>query len=158
MMTIELPEEASPGSRPRKTILVYPTFQIRMIALQLLIIGGAILPVFAAIRGAFAELSSLAAEAGLPADHSFYRLMELQKQELYSRLGPALALALFASAVVTVFLSDRLAGPIVRLRRVFREMGESGEVQTIRFRRHDFFGDLPPIMNDALEKLGDKGP
>ena len=137
----------------RKRFLVYPRFQLLLIGFQLGVILGIVVPVLLAIHVTFRDLQNIAINAGLPQGHAFFRLVSMEKQHLLSRLTLPMVLGVLASAIVTVVISDRLAGPIVRLRGIFRRMSETGEPEKVQFRSEDFFGDLPPIINSAIEKL-----
>ena len=68
-------------------------------------------------------------------------------------LAIALGVGLVLSYLLTLILSNRLAGPIVRLREHFRKISEGGNLEPVYFRQKDFFNDLPPLINDALKKV-----
>jgi hypothetical protein len=137
----------------RRRILIYPRFQLLLITLQLGVIAGIIIPVVLSIQKTFQDLQMVAAKAGLPPTHSFYRLISLEKHQLLSRMTVPLILGVLASTIITIVLSDRLAGPIVRLRGVFQRVAESGETETVSFRAGDFFTDLPGLINRAFDRL-----
>lgn len=52
-----------------------------------------------------------------------------------------------------VRFSNRFAGPIVRLRRFLRELGENGDVPPLKFRDDDFWVDVAKEFNVCRERL-----
>jgi hypothetical protein len=75
-------------------------------------------------------------------------------EQFYRNLGLGFAIGILASSVLTLILSHRLAGPIVRLKKFFEALGQKGDSpSTLQFRKMDFFSDLPPVINHSLEEL-----
>ena len=60
---------------------------------------------------------------------------------------------LLLSTVCFLFLSHRLAGPVVRLKGYFAGIANGQPVKPVNFRKGDFFSDLPPQINGALQRL-----
>lgn len=59
-----------------------------------------------------------------------------------------------------LFFSHRIAGPLYRLNRVFREARESGELdqRQLKFRDNDFFHEIPESICEYLDsKKAKKG-
>ena len=54
----------------------------------------------------------------------------------------------------TIKLSNRFAGPVVRLREALRDVADGREVEPLSFRQNDFWRDLPEIFNRAVERTG----
>jgi aconitase B len=52
-----------------------------------------------------------------------------------------------------VRFSNRFAGPIVRLRRFLRELGENGEVPPLKFRDDDFWMEIAKEFNVCRERI-----
>ncbi len=52
----------------------------------------------------------------------------------------------------TVKLSNRFAGPIVRLREGLREWADDEEVRPIQLRKNDFWHDLADLFNRATQQ------
>ncbi len=128
-----------PKKRPsffRRKYLVYPKFQVTLIVMQsivMLLLVGFVLFQFAFIPGV-AESSEF-----IPALK-------------YSGLG--LLVALVVSGLGNLFISHRLAGPIVRLRKLFYRIAKTSDFpEMLSFRKGDFFTDLPPLVNQAFISL-----
>ena len=141
----------------RKKILVYPRLQI------LLVIVNAALAVCAfgfSMYEAFVTLSrfrKMGEIIHLDADHPYFQLIDFQAHSLYVNLIFAFFVSLIVSALVTLMISHRLSGPIVRLKSYFRRISETQRVEeALKFRKGDFFEDLPGVVNDALSALNKK--
>ena len=50
-------------------------------------------------------------------------------------------------------LTNRFAGPMVRLRRAMRDLAEGREVAPVHFRKRDFWQDLATDFNRAVEHV-----
>lgn len=50
-------------------------------------------------------------------------------------------------------LSNRFAGPIMRLRRALREANAGGPPQPLKFRKDDFWQDMADSFNELVERL-----
>ena len=58
------------------------------------------------------------------------------------------------STLFTLYLSHRMAGPMVKLRAYFRAMREGTDpLPELTFRDYDFLSDIPPLINDAIAAL-----
>lgn len=138
----------------RKKWLIYPAFQIRLMVVQGLILVGAFLLAALEVHQAFDHLRNLGTQVHLPEGHPYYQFLRIQARELTGRLW----IAAFGGAVISVFasllLSHRVAGPIVRLVGYFRQIRiEKKIIQDLRFRKGDYFSDLPEQINGALDEL-----
>lgn len=106
----------------RKKLLIYPQFQLMLIAINLA-------TYFLTFFGIFYFFS---------ADYIFAAL-----------IGGAVV-----SSVSTLVLSNKLAGPIVRLHLHFKFIAEGGRnIPAVFFRKGDFFNTLPPLINAAVDKM-----
>lgn len=65
----------------------------------------------------------------------------------------SLAISLFFVTVLGVVITNRLAGPIYRLKRYLMGLEPGGP---LRFRKDDFLSDLPDLLNDFNLKNGKK--
>lgn len=141
----------------RTKLLIYPQFQITLLVINTIVTVCIFLIVGIQASRSYELLRELGVRASYPADHMYFRFVNLQAKTLYTNLSIALVIGIVVSSVVSLYLSHRLAGPIVRLRGYFREIGESGKVQNLLFfRKNDFFADLPGDINKAISRLTDK--
>jgi hypothetical protein len=58
-----------------------------------------------------------------------------------------------AFALDTIRFSNRFVGPIVRLRRGLRELGDHGPVSELNFRDNDFWSDVADEFNSAVRRI-----
>jgi signal transduction histidine kinase len=63
------------------------------------------------------------------------------------------AVILFALAVLTVFLTHRIAGPIFKIRKTLRLIGEGETSERIHLRKRDEYKDLADEMNSLIDQL-----
>ena len=77
-------------------------------------------------------------------------------KNLLARHGPTL-LAVLALAPILIRdlcrLTNRFAGPMVRLRRAMHDLAEGREVSPIHFRERDFWKDLVIDFNRVVERV-----
>lgn len=140
-------------SSKRQQFLVYPKFQLLMVGAQLIVLAFSLIPLGLVILRSFDVLEKTAVQSGLKPEDGFFHFLVVQKQLILgSAIWPLLA-GILVNLAITVWLSDKLVGPIVRLKREFTEMESTGEVKEVSFRKGDFFSDLPPIVNRALQRL-----
>ncbi len=79
---------------------------------------------------------------------------------LYHAIGKRLVvyciLVSGALALLSIFFSHKIAGPIYRIKRDLDQMTENKEAQAklvpIRLRKHDYFKDLAESINRFIEK------
>jgi hypothetical protein len=71
----------------------------------------------------------------------------------FSLLGLLMLTLMPAFFLDVVRFSNRFAGPIVRLRRFLRELGENGEVPPLKFRDDDFWMEIAKEFNVCRERI-----
>jgi hypothetical protein len=138
----------------RWRLIIYPRFQFTLVALNLGLIT-AIFLIFMAQQGrAYHHLLEMGAAAQLAPEHPFFKLIEYQTRDLWFNMSLAYGGAILVSSLVTLQLSNKLAGPIVRLKGFFTRIGDSGRVgERLDFRKNDFFSELPAEIRRALDAL-----
>lgn len=141
----------------RYKLLIYPSFQLTLIAVNLLITLLTFAFVTIQLNRVMAKLVSMGESAQITKDHIYFQFIHWQLKEIYSYLGLAFGLGILSSALITLYLSYKLVGPIVRMRGYFKNIEETGQVTSeISFRKRDFFSELPGHINGALKKLKSK--
>ena len=141
----------------RKKILIYPQFQLLIVGVNaFLMIVGFILNSFEITR-AISRFKELGKTIQLNPDHSFFKLIEVQSANLYSSLILSFLFMLGLSGFITLVLSHRLAGPIVRLKSYLKEIASTGAVPAkLQFRKGDYFWDIPEVVNEAFDAVKPK--
>lgn len=136
--------------------LIYPRFQLLIIGINGLVMLAAFTIVGLQASRTFAKLHELGVASQLNENHVYFKFVQYQAKTMYGQLAFALMGGLFISGVSTLILSHRLAGPIVRLRGYFLGISRGDNVKPLSFRKGDFFLDIPPAVNAALEKIQKK--
>ncbi len=65
-------------------------------------------------------------------------------------------MGLIASIVVAVFFTHRIAGPVYRLGRILREIGQGDLAQTVHFRKSDEFRELGAATVEMIAALQER--
>ncbi|MEK6625924.1 MAG: hypothetical protein AABY86_13185 [Bdellovibrionota bacterium] len=138
----------------RRHFLIYPRFQLTLIIVNIVIMAGAFGAVGIQTVRMFGQLHQMGQDASLPKDHVYYQFLEMQSAVFQSHLLLALVVALVVSLILTLLLSHRLAGPIIRMRSYFDNIAHTGRTSgPLQFRNSDYFSDLPPVINQAIDRL-----
>jgi hypothetical protein len=142
--------------RPRRQfrkLLIYPQFQIPLVGLNLAAIGVSLLVFWVAAQNTLRDLQPAGALSGIDID--FYRrFLEYQSSQFRNMFLSATAVSVAFSTLVTLFLSHRIAGPMVRLRSYFHALKDGADpIPQLAFRDRDFLGDIPPLVNEAIAAL-----
>lgn len=137
----------------RKNWIIYPAFQLRLILANLLVMLVVLGCTFFAIKKSYQNLHTEGISAQLAADHPYFGFVNYQSDMVFSYLGIAFFVAFILSTIVSIYVSHKVAGPIVRLRGHFKRIADGDSVEKVAFRKGDFFSDLPEEINKALEKI-----
>lgn len=142
-------------SRPktRKLRLIYPTFQLRMLFANL----GAVLLIFTMtawlVNDAFERMLDTGYAAGMSSSHPYFAFVREQSGRVIRAVGISCVIGFVISAITTLRLSHRIAGPFVRLRGYFKGISEGQPVRPVSFRHGDYFLEVPPLINAALSRI-----
>jgi HAMP domain-containing protein len=89
-------------------------------------------------------------------DFSIASAAATQLLYLHSRLWPALGLVLVLFVAHSVVFSHRIAGPLYRIRRLFKEIGAGDLAMHVRIRRKDYLHWEVDAINGMLRGLEHK--
>jgi len=84
------------------------------------------------------------------------RLFYTHFDEMWFQYGPALVASLLLLPIIvvdSVRVSNRFAGPIVRLRRAMKQLAAGEKVQPLTFREDDYWRDLAENFNAVLKQI-----
>lgn len=138
----------------KRKYLVYPKFQLTLIFLNSLVTFVLFGMTALLVIRSHTYLESLVRQTRIPAQNLFTQLLTQQLRSLLFYMGIALVLGVLVTAVTTLLLSHKMAGPMIRLRNFFAQISKTGDFpETLNFRNGDFFQDLPPMINQALNAL-----
>lgn len=148
------------GKRPawyRRKYLVYPQFQMTLIVLNTLVTLALFGLIAYFVIRSHLYLETLVKQTRLPAQNLFIQLLTEQLRSLLIYMFISLAVGLVFTATLTLLISHRMAGPMIRLRMLFSQVTKTGEFpEQLKFREGDFFQELPPTINQAFSILKKK--
>jgi hypothetical protein len=132
---------------------VYPEFQGALLLANVLI--NLFLFTFLSVRVKlfFNSLLSAGGSAGLSEGHPYYQFINLQKSSLKIEFAIAIFVSLVLTSGLTLWLSHKLAGPLLRLREHLKTTAKNGVYRNLKFRERDYFQDLPTHLNQAMESV-----
>lgn len=151
--TVTSAHEVSRKFTFRTNLLIYPKFQLLLIGCNFGIVTLGFLAVAAGLHHFFAQLHGRGVESGLSPAHYYFIFLGNESHRLYGVVGAAYVLSILVSSLFTLYLSQKIAGPIVRLRGYFRAMEKGSSPKPLEFRKGDFFDELPKTVNEALKRL-----
>lgn len=142
-----------PQAEGRRELIVDPRFQygvLAWMAFMALVVSGVI---YAAHQYFFHQYEQRGLEAGLAADHVFFRLIQEQRADMDVIF---VIVSLACIAFLTFFgavLSHRVAGPIAKVRKHMDAVARGETVQDLSFRRNDCFPELAESFNKVLAPI-----
>jgi len=140
----------------RRKLLIYPRFQMTLIAMNTVIMLGMCSLVGTLGYFSFERLREMGRDVQLAPSHAYFKFIDFQSGLVFQYLFVAFLVGVAISAVLTLIVSHRLAGPLVRLKNHFKQMGETGKCSPISFRKGDYLRDLPPLINEALYRVSNE--
>ena len=136
----------------RLKFMIYPKLQYSLIlsVMWILILSDLIIGI--QVLRSFRELREMGEKIGLTSGHPYFTFIEYHEHSLSTSLAWACGISIFVSFFLILFISHRVAGPIVRLKSYFNGIATEGWKTKLQFRKGDFFSDLPEVINKALER------
>lgn len=83
--------------------------------------------------------------------------LALVKHAISVKLFVRSLLLIFAIAVISVFLSHRIAGPVYKFERIIDALTAGEKVSEIKLRKHDEFYRLARAINSLIRKIQGSG-
>jgi hypothetical protein len=142
----------------RKTLLIHPHFQLLLLGVNAGIILLFSIVVWATVQNTLLDLKPAASLSGIEVEY-YQRFLDYQARNFQTAILGAMFAGLLISGVVTLWVSHRFAGPLVRLRNYFHLITQSEDadaVPDLEFRDGDYLSELPPLINGAVSKLQGK--
>lgn len=140
--------------RVRKHFLIYPAFQLRLVWVLVASTAVTYGMILFFLFECFQRLRQQGQLAHLPPDHSYFESIAFQEQFMYRHICGALFISFLVSTIVTLIVSQRLAGPIIRIQNYLKQIIKSGHIDpSVEFRTGDFFPELPRLLNAALVRV-----
>ena len=141
----------------KRKYLVYPKFQMPLIILNSMVTIFLFSLVAYLVIRSHLYLEQLVKQTRLPAQNLFIQLLTEQLRSLLIYMAIALVIGVSSTATLTLLLSHKMAGPMIRLKNFFANITKSSEFpEQLKFREGDFFQELPPTVNGAFNALKKK--
>lgn len=139
----------------RKKILIYPKFQITLLANSVFIF--LLVTVFMSFELylAYRSLIQMGTQVHLPENHVYFQFVQMQFKSIFSHFVIGIVLSTAFSALISLFISHRIAGPLVRLKEYFQSITDKKKIpdSALAFRKNDYMRDLAPTIQAALKTL-----
>lgn len=145
---------AKAPARFRAKLLLFPKFQLALVGanlgVMLLVIGATWLQ----MSRVFSDLAPAAGLSGIEQE-TYAKYLAFQQSSFHWSMGFGLLLGVAGTIGLTLLISHRFSGPLVNLRNHFKRIAEGAVAPAprLRFRRGDFLEDLPPLVNEALDRI-----
>lgn len=95
-------------------------------------------------------------EGQLGEKHPYFQFIKHQYKQLAICLMTALGLGAVIIATFTFFYSNKMAGPIHRLKLHLEDFKKNKELKEISFRKGDYLEDLAPLINSYIQEIKNK--
>ena len=137
--------------RKIKNFLIYPKFQLVLIGVNSLFMVLAFVFAYIGVSSGFDTLRQVGVDAKVSSTHPFFNYIDLQQAFILKYLAIALAAALVITMIFSLVFSHRVVGPITKLKNDLKRVAD-GEDLTFKFRKNDFFKELPELINKIIKK------
>ena len=138
--------------RRLKNFLVYPEFQLRIITIISSISLVAPLLIYFFQYAAFQDQIENGQMLNLSEAHPYYVFYYDFQQRMLTVLFTTLLFSFFLSVLVGLYVSHKIAGPLLKMRRHFEAIGRREvDEHPIYFRERDYFKDLAFAYNSKFD-------
>jgi hypothetical protein len=138
--------------KKRSQLIIHPKFQYTLLITNISIFFTTCLFVLAMTYFKYSSLKEVGKSVNLPDDHVTFKFLNYQYEHFFQYQLIGFIVAGLLSTFVTVWISHKLAGPIVRLKGYFEDLDEGKETPPLKFREGDYLTDLPPVINSVMDK------
>ena len=150
-MTIEKKEHKN-----RTKYLIYPKFQLTLIFANLFIMLCNFAIVGVQSFRSIEYFKKLGLNEKLPLSHSYFTFLNYQGETMMNYMVAGFIMSAVFSCLVTLFITHKMAGPLVRLLGEMRNISNSGKYRAIKFRKDDYLVELPEAISDAFAIVANK--
>lgn len=138
--------------KKRTNYLINPKFQISFVAFSLGMSMTGMTVVFLTIKYFFWTFNNLGQELNIPSDHIFFRFINDQSDKMTMVFLIALLIVFIITTVGAVLMSHKVAGPIYKLTKYFKEAANNnGIANEVKFRADDYFIELQEAVNEFMK-------
>jgi len=139
--------------RSMRNFLIHPRFQLPIIATNLAVLLVFFTIAWVGTRNALMDLKPAAGLSGMESEF-FRKYVDYQAAQIQKALFMALGAGVVFAGGLTLIITPRLAGPLVRLRSFFQSILDGkGSNSRLEFRDGDYLREMEPLVNGAIEKI-----
>ena len=143
------------SKRKLANIFIYPKFQLTLLLTQIIVSIITLVVIHLKINAVFHRLLEMGEKINLPKEHAYFAFIQRSQDMITMNLGWAMGFSLFLTIVSSLYLSHKIVGPIHRVRIYFKSIIDGQNVSEIKFRKNDYFEDLPNLINETIKKFKD---
>lgn len=145
--------QTSAADRRPFRLLVYPKFQLVLLGTNLAVNFLIFFIVWMHTRSTLLNLKPAAGLSGFAVEY-YKHYLDYQTSSFETTFFWSLGISLVLSSLFTLYISHKFAGPIIRMKNYFQDIADGNQnVGALSFRDGDYLGDLPPIINRAVQAL-----
>ena len=141
------------SKRKMTNIFIYPKFQFALLLAQIVVSIITLGVIYIKVVAVFQHLVEMGEKLNLPKDHAYYTFIQHSQNMMTMNLTWAVGFSLFLTIVSSLYLSHKVVGPIYRLRIYFKSLAAGEPASQLKFRKEDYFEDLPDLINEGIKKL-----
>lgn len=138
----------------RIKLFIYPEFQKKLLAYNFVILLFVNVAIILSGAIVFYRYKELGLKAGLKQNHPYFEFISAYLNDTLMTSLIIFILVSIISTFIYLKLSNKIAGPIVRLFNFFKSFDDIEKQDALRFREDDFFSDLPNSINSTLNRWG----
>ena len=141
------------SKRSFKNYFIYPSFQWKVILMFMLVsVVSPLILVFFQLQ-MFNEQMKSGELSELPESHPYFVFLKSFQDQFLVMFGFSVLASFVVCLVLGVFVSHKVAGPLVKIRNYFDRVGDGlEEEKEINFREGDFFQDVATAYNKKFKK------
>jgi len=136
---------------PWKRRILVNRFQYRLIAGNFLYLISVVIAFFVVLFGPLVAVLADASTTTSQREVASYQMLILEER-VWFVVPVLIALCIFHSALV----SHRIAGPLVRFKRIFADLAQGDLSMDVRVRQHDYLQEEAELMAEMVNRLGSR--
>ena len=143
--------------RKISNFLIYPQFQLSLLVVNIIILALVLLIIHFNVNEIFNQLNFLGEKNNFDKLHPYFEFVEKSRNLMNTRLNLAFGASVILTTFITIFISHKMVGPIYKLKKFLFSVNNGEKPEKLKFRKGDFFNDLPELINQTLEKTRNDG-
>jgi hypothetical protein len=139
-------------NKKRFNFLINKNFQFKFVLFTLIPTSVCLILFYASLNIYFSKLQDLGLSSGLSKNHSYFNLINDQKELMNALFLSSSIFSFLFFTVWGIFISHKIAGPLYRLTRFFEDSDFDHFSNRLSFRPNDLFQEIPKAINQWMDK------